>query len=356
MPQNPFYRSGAGSQPAAPPSGNPFYRSATPAPPAPEDYTEPEVVDTEFEAEEDESGPGVGTALAGAAGVGGLAALLAKAPGTIGRLAKGANSLRSQLMLTGFALPKSVLGNIGATVERSIETGSMRPLRELLSMQTLRDAGTAWKAGGLSSGVRGADEAIGQSGNALTRAASVVSPGRVMGSFDEATQGALRRSGATADEAANATLQTPLGANFGKLGEALDSPPAQYLHPFRRTPFNQFIEGLKKYQTAWQGDRASQIGLGLYSGAGAAHGALTAEDGMPVSVPLATAASARYGLPYAVAALVGRGLAGGKGGGGIAGSALPVSEYGYEQAATDPLKPFRKPAAVAALERLTGRQ
>ena len=71
MPQNPFYRSGAGSQPAAPPSGNPFYRSATPAPPAPEDYTEPEVVDTEFEAEEDESGPGVGTALAGAAGVGG---------------------------------------------------------------------------------------------------------------------------------------------------------------------------------------------------------------------------------------------------------------------------------------------
>ena len=94
--------------------------------------------------------------------------------------------------------------------------------------------------------------------------------------------------------------------------------------------------------------------MALYTGTGAAHGAATADESIPLSLPLATAAAARYGLPYAGAAIVGRMLAGGKGGGGIASSALPVSEYGFESSFTDPTRPFRKPAAITALEKLLG--
>ncbi len=307
--------------------------------------------DTEALAAEDyapteEPGWNVPAMLAGGAALGG-AALLASKPGRIGKIAGGLNALRQQLMLSGFALPKSMLGNVGAAVNASAERGTMAPLKELFSGQTLKDAVQSFKTG--------SGAALNPAGHNVTNLPKALSlPGRLMGSLDEATQQALQRAGLTAKESATETLQAPL---TGGLGQAFESPVASYLHPFRRTPFNQFIEGLKSFQ-------GGQGPLGLlgshpktqaaYLAAGAAHGAATSEDKAPLSIPLTVAAAGRRGLPYGLAALAGRLASSGKGGGQIASSVLPVSEYGYEQSLGNPLAPFKEPAAFKAIKRVTG--
>jgi hypothetical protein len=240
-------------------------------------------------------------------------------------------------MLSGLALPKSVLGNVGAVVNRSLESGSTAPLKAFFSKQTLRDAKAAYKS---QSGVT--NNPAGHVGVNLPGPM----PGRIMGAMDEATQNSIKRSGGTAAEAANETLQTPLGQNFGKMGEALEGPVAQYLLPFRRTPFNQFIEGMKamdpKRLAANPGQKRA---LTTHAALGTVHGAATSDDDMPVSVPLAMAAAGRYGMPYGLAALISRvHLAGGKGDAGIPSGMLPVSEYGITSSIEDPLRPFYDPA------------
>lgn len=278
------------------------------------------------------SGPS-GTTLA----VGGLTALLGlspKARAIAGGGLKLANSLRQQLMLSGFALPKSLLGNVGAAVEASLERGTTNPLRQLFSGETLKDVGRAWKAGG----------EVGPTPGVLSK---IPSPGKAMGSADVATRNALQRAGLSEEEAASAVLQSPIE---GRLGQVLESPVARFVHPFRRTPFNQFIEGWGKVKNWRQAPKT----MATYTGAGAIHGAATADEDYPLSVPLAIAGSARYGLPYGLAAAAGRAAMGARTGGGIAGSVLPVSEYGVEEA-TSPegiTKPFIEPAALRALRRI----
>jgi hypothetical protein len=249
---------------------------------------------------------------------------------------KGLNSLRLQLMLSGYALPKSILGGVGATVEKGLETKSLEPLRQLFSMQTLRDIGSGWKTGG-------------QVGPTPGAASSIPSPGKAMGAIDQAMRNVLQRAGSSADEAQSALLQAPLE---GRLGSVLESPLASVVHPFRRTPFNAWLEGWDKVKNVRQAPGT----MAAYVGAGAAHGAATADDDYPTSIPFAIAGSARYGLPYGLAAAAGRAVAGGKGGGGIAGNVLPVSEYGVTQAMTPTgiIKPFLKPGFVKPLEDLLG--
>lgn len=276
--------------------------------------------------------PGWGKAALGGVGLVG-AGLLARNPKSA---LKGLNNLRLQLMLSGYALPKSILGGVGATVEKGLETKSLEPIKQLFKMQTLRDIGGAWKSGGQ----------VGPTPGATSR---IPSPGKAMGSIDAAMRNVLQRSGSSADEAQSALLQAPLE---GRLGQVLESPLASVVHPFRRTPFNAWLEGWDKIKNVKQAPAA----MAAYTGAGATHGALTADDDYPVSIPFGVAASARYGLPYGLAAVAGRALAGGKGGGGIAGNVLPVSEYGVTQAMTPSgiVKPFLKPGFVKPLEDLLG--
>lgn len=292
-----------------------------------------------------ESGSMLPAIAAGAAGLGAVA-LAARMPGRVGKLASGLNALRQQLMLSGFALPKSILGNVGAAVNAGMERGSMAPLKELFSGQTLKDAAQSFKTG--------TGAVLNPAGHTQNLPKVLSVPGRAMGAMDEATQKALQRAGLSPAESARETLQSPL---TGGLGEAFESPVASYLHPFRRTPFNQFIEGLKTFQ-------GGQGPLGLLGShpktqaatlaLGAAHGSATADDSTPLSIPLAIAASGRRGLPYGLAALAGRLATSGKGGGQIASSVLPVSEYGYEQSLGNPLAPFEEPAAFKALKKVTG--
>lgn len=301
--------------------------------------TEPSDPDTSFD----------GTTLAGlglgaAALVGGAA--LASNAGTVGKVARGLNALRQQLMLSGMAPIKSVLGNGGAALTAAIERGDTAPLREMFSLETLKDAARNFRNGpAVTTNV---------SGNAMDLPLPFSAPSRIMGAFDEAAQSALRRAGLSAKDATNEVLQTPLGENVGKLGSYLDNPAATYMLPFRRTPFNQAIEGAKLVQKAYDGDAGARRLLMVSMGGGAVHGAATADDNHPMTVPLAVSAAGRAGLPYAVGALIGRYYLGGANSNGdIPSNMLPVSEYGLDQSIKDPTRPFTKPAALSALEKLT---
>lgn len=272
---------------------------------------------------------GLGTAAAVGVGLG-FMGLLARKPGALKAAAGKLNAVRQQLMLSGLALPKSVLGNTGAVVAKSLEERSVNPLKQFFSMETLRDAKAAYTAGNAVGPVAGGVNLPGPN------------PGKLMGAMDTATQKALVRAGSTAEEAEASLFQTPLGKNFGKMGETLDSDAARYILPFRRTPFNQFSEGMKTLKP----DFAHKGVRNAYAAAGAVHGAATSDEQFPASVPLATAASARYGVPYAIGAVAGRALNGGKGSAGMVGSMLPVSEYGVEQSITDPFAAFEDPAFI----------
>lgn len=312
-------------------------------------------------AAEPESEFPLGAALAGGAVLGG-AALLARNPKAPAAVRKGleyANALRQQSFLSGLAPLKSILGNVGAAVAHSAETRSMAPIREVLSMRTLKDAlpegatvgeklKNAFVTGKAASA---ADASKWGSPGGVNLPGVLGGPGRVMSALDDSTRAALVRAGMTPTEAAESVFQTPLGHNFGPFGKVFeDNPVADYLFPFRRTPLNQFAEGLKV-----MGTKRDPAVLGAYSAAGAAHGAATKDEKYPLTVPLAIAGAAKYGLPYGVAAIAGRLLAGGKGAGNTAGSVLPVSEYGLSQSLEDPLAPFTpsKIALIRALKRIT---
>ncbi len=286
---------------------------------------------------EPESGVSLPLLAGGAAALGGLA-LLAKLKGVVDAVDTdsaivGVNALRMQSMLSGFAVPKSILGNVGASAIASMERGTVKPLKEFLSMKTVKDAVNAYKE-------------FGQAGPMAEGATIpyVPTPGRIMGAIDVASRNSLQRGGLSATEAEKAILQSPL---TGRVAKAMDSPLARYLIPFRRTPFNQFFEGLDTMTAANIKEHPALNAL-VY-GAGAAHGAATADDPYPTSIGLGTAAAARYGLPYTVAAIAGRQLMGGKGSERLASSALPVSEYGFASGITQPLRPFTHPGIMALL-------
>lgn len=291
---------------------------------------------------ETEGGANWAGMAAGGAGLAAVMGVLTHNPGMIRKGAEYANMLRQQVMLTGLALPKSMAGNIGAAVAHGFETRSLKPLTELLSGQTLTDAWDAYKA----------NKSVGpQMGShvGVNLPNWMPNPGRIMGAFDTATQSALQRGGMSAKEAEAALFQTPLGENFGKFAKSLDSDAARYTFPFRRTPYNQFNEGLKTLQL----ENHPEVTAG-YAAAGALHGNATSDEQYPMSIPLAAAGSAKYGVPYALGALAGRGWAGGKGGGGAAGTVLPVSEYGLEQSMQNPLKTFTDPPFYRVLSKFLG--
>ncbi len=280
---------------------------------------------------QEESGWG-GKALAvGAAGLTALMAASPKARGVAKAGLSAANQLRQQLMLSGYALPKSVLGGVGAVGEMALETGSLKPVKELLKMQTVKDVASAYQN----------HSSIGPTPGILSK---IPNPGRVMGAFDTGFQEVLKRAGMTAQEAQAAMLQAPLE---GRMGQNLESATAAAIHPFRRTPVNSFLEGFGKIKNAGQNPGT----MAAYAGTGAVHGAATADEDYPVSVPMAIAASARYGLPYGLAALVARGAMGATDGGGIASSMVPFSEYGTEQATSlaGLTRPFYRPGIAKVI-------
>lgn len=272
------------------------------------------------------------------------AGLLARNPSALGRIASKLGVARQQLMLSGLAIPKAILGNIGGAAIESVERGTANPLRQLLSRQTLRDVGRHYKTGA--------------QGHVQGGTSRFAIPGRILGAIDLASQDAFKRAGLSAADAERLTFQTPLGRIFApNMVQALESEPARYLIPFRRTPFNVLYEGLQTINPAnLKGSTARQGLLAASGAAGAAHGAATSDEQYPFSLGLGAATANRYALPYLLSAAVGRSMAGGSNPESVASEVLPISEYGLASGVTQPLRSFTQPAAVRVLRRLLGNE
>ena len=290
-----------------------------------------------------ESG-GVSPALvAGGALAAGAAALALRNPAMLKTAGQGLMDLRRMSMLSGLAPLKSFLGNVGGSVYSSIERGSLAPLQEFFSPATAREALAEFKAG--------PNYAAAGPATGITK---LNLPGRVMGAMDTAAQSALKRAGLTGEEAAREMLQAPLGES-ALTKSLVDNPVAEYLVPFRRTPFNQLSEGLASFKPENLQTAGQRAALATALGTGAATGYL-ADD--PKTIALGTAASGRRGLPFAMAAGATRALTTGskrKGADVIQGMS-PVSDYSLAEGAIgpamDPTQIIPKPAAFSAIEYL----
>ena len=293
--------------------------------------------------------PGVGKALLGAGAVG-LGALVLRNPrlakSAAGKLLSVLGGARYTSMLSGFSAPKSLLANVGEVATQAAERGSMQPLKQLFSRQTARDFGTAIRSGeGVGPVAGGAENTAGQ----VTRWTNPF--GRLMGAADVTTRKVLQRSGIGAKEAEAAVLQKPLSPEWAS---ALDSAPARVMFPFRRTPVNQFLEGMTNIKKGSASITKLVEGaplspaeirqlavLGSSLAGGTAHGAATSEDRFPVSVGLATAMANRYGVPYAMGVILGRVVLAGGNPATLTSQLVPFSEYGVTSTLADPLGPLR---------------
>jgi hypothetical protein len=232
-------------------------------------------------------------ALAGTAAVGGGLAL--KNPGLIKSGAGQLNNLRRAAMLAGYAPIKSALGGVGGAAVASMERGTIAPLRQVFSGQTLKDIGSNFIKGG--QGAYGTHVSTGPE-----RYYNVA--GRFMGAVDEAMGAAMQRGGLTAEEAQRELLQGPGVDNFVKAVEK-GGPIADYLMPFVRIPLNVAYEGIQTLnpQTAGQARTlAAMTGLGVVEGA-------NTEGYLPLSI--GAAAGGRYGLPTMLGQGIGRIMTGG---------------------------------------------
>lgn len=330
MPFTHSYNGGATTEPDATPSSAPssgFKRSwgsePTPAPAA-------EAANTDWT---------LPALAAGAVGAGAYA--LTRNPKAAKYLGNAALDLRQVSMLSGLAPLKSLLGNIGAAAYGSIERGSTAPIRELLSGETLKDFGDAWKTGGQFLHNPGA-----------TGVEKINVFGRFMGAADDAAKKALGRAGYTPEEASIEMLQRPLPQSVAK---AVQHPVGRYVLPFRQIPFNQPYEGIASWHPDNLVSTGQKVAQGVSVGQGVATG-LSTDD--PTLTGMSIATGGKRGLNVAAGTALGRLMKG-----NTARSAQeavqgmsPLSEYGLGQAVTqpivDPLRPLTQPAALTAYEKL----
>ena len=264
----------------------------------------------------------------GAGAVAGGAALTMRRPDIAKKALDAVLAARYVPMLSGFALPKSLAGNVGAAIASSAEQGSMKPLKELLSSRTAREFVQELR----TPTARGTTEVAQKAGR--------YNPfGRVMGAGDVATQRALERSGLTAAEAAEQTLQTPLPAEWAK---PLSGTLGRIFVPFQRTPWNQFIQSFK----------ATGEHPAISAAAGAAGAVSGATTESPITPGLVSPLAGRYSGPFLLGAIAGRTLAGGPDPERVGLGISPTSDTSLSDPIMNPARPFLRPSARSVLKYL----
>lgn len=234
------------------------------------------------------------------------------------------NELRMSSMLSGLALPKSILGNVGAITTASLERGSTHPIREALNLpENARVAKSAWQGHANPAGVGGTS--------------GVNLPGRTMGMFDEVTTQALQRAGLSLDDAQRLLLTRPNPLGKSRMQDFVNSTPGKFIVPFTKTPFNQLIEG-------FSGENWNSPGRAALSTATAgAGGVLGSNTKDPKILGLAAALAGPRGVPFLLGAAMG-----GAGTNAAAGIS-PIPEWGIPSKPSDLLRMTGlPPAAVSA--------
>lgn len=212
-----------------------------------------------------------------------------------------ANQLRVASMLSGTALPKSILGNLGAFGTAAGETGSIRPITEMFRFPTnAREARDAWRGGSNPAAIAGSGR--------------INIPGRAMGALDTMTQKALERAGLSPDEAQRILLTRQ---NRAAHDLKMDSPVGRFMWPFQKTPFNQLAEGISPEN--WSTKKRAAMTVGA-AGAGNVMGDETSD---PRILALAAAFMGPRGLPF----LMGAGFS--KAGRNAVSGLSPIPEWGF---------------------------
>lgn len=239
-----------------------------------------------------------------------------------------ANEVRLASMLSGWAVPKSLLGNVGAHGIAAIEDlaagkgmKSLDPIKEGLRLPTnFKNAWKYYKQGNSPQ----ITQMMGPSG----KASWINQPARIMGAFDEASTQSLMRSGKTLEEAQRLLLQDP---QYGLKGPG--SLMMNYLVPFRRTPFNVLQGGGR---TIADHPLLSAGAMGLGAGGG-----MASDD--PRAIGLMAALFGPYTLPFLMGAGTTAGLRSLQG-------LSPIPEWSISKSIGDPLSPFAEPAALRMFE------
>lgn len=239
--------------------------------------------------------------------------------GMMTELPKALLQARSASMLSGMALPMSIAGNVGAPVTAALESGSMKPIQELLRLPTnARNVIEAFKTGSNPS-------EMAQYG---AKKMGLNLPGRAIGAFDTATQQLLQRAGVAPEEAKRLLLQGP-----NKIAEGLhDVDPHGIVFPFQKTPSNFFTEGVKSVTKPGSLKKAAITGA--VTGAGYETGKHTDNK---TALKTGAAMSGVRGIPF----LIGAGIGAGQRGGSTAarkamGSFSPIQDMGITSMVANP--------------------
>lgn len=240
--------------------------------------------------------------------------------------------------LSGLAVPKSTIGNVGASLTASAERRSLAPLKEFFSRQTAKD----WLRE-----IRDPEATIGWAENAdETHAWNPFA--KLMSAGDVATRKALVRAGLTDADAARLTLQSTLPelGITGKSLDALESRLGRFAMLYRRTPLNSAVHGVTSSL------KHPELGFGA-AGTGFAQGSMEGPIGDPMSIAMTAPIASVYNVPYMVGAGIGKFVSGGTK--TDAANAMrgisPVPED-MGSAFLEPWRPVTKPAAFSAVERL----
>ena len=291
--------------------------------------------------QEANDGPGWGTALAaGGALAGGLALRNTKLMKTGATKAFDlVQGLRHLGALSGAAVPKSVVGNVGAPFVAAAERKSLEPIRQFFSKQTAKD----WMRE-----IRDPEVGIAQQEPGSFRMWNPF--GRLMSAGDVATRKALVRGGTSDAEAAKYTLQTPLGelGLHGPMLEALESKAGRAAVLYRRTPLNSVVHGVTS-SIAHPGLAAGAVG------AGALQGSAGGEVSDPLAVALTAPLAGVYSVPYLLGAGAGKLMSTGRMSDAkqMTRGISPVPEdVGAALYPTEMLRPLDKPAVISFIERL----
>lgn len=267
---------------------------------------------------------------------------------------KRANELRQIAMLSGGALPKSILGNVGAHVTAAAEQGSMAPIKEMLRLPTnLKNAAAGFRAqtapgGSMTSGAK--VQGLGR----------VNIPGRLMGALDDASQASLQRAGVPKLRAKQLQLmeENPVGPG-SSLNTALNTRVGQFAVPFQRVPINQWSQGVQSLEGLLPaGKRPPSIhnslrGRALTAGTMAGGAVAGDQTQNPLALAMIAALAGPRALPFALGA---GGAVAAKG--GRAKSVLERVGVGLPEGSVsdliDPTRAIDKPALIRFLEQLRG--
>jgi hypothetical protein len=225
-----------------------------------------------------------------------------------GKAFDAVNQARMTSMLSGLALPKSLIGNVGSHLTAALEGKTLKPLQVAFQVKNIaRDLKTGWTHNVNPAQTSG----IGRFNL----------PGRAMGAADYAAMKSLMRAGMTEADAREILLTN---ANTLTKWKALQGRVGQTLVPFRTISSNQFEQGM----TRWKKYPA------IYAGAVV----LGAVAGKNIKDKEALALAAAFTGPYAGPFLAGAAITqGGKALEGIS----PIPEWGIIKTMTDPFAAFK---------------